>query len=128
LEQIFLDLGTAPPSNAYLGKEQLSAPERWFPLRVFVCTSCWLVQTEDYAHHAELFDSEYAYFSSFSTSWLEHARSYVDNMAQRFVLGTASHVVEVEPNDGYLLQFVKQKGIGCLGIEPTTSTAREERR
>jgi len=128
LEQQFIDLGTAPPSNAYLGKDQLSMPERWFPLRAFVCTSCWLVQTEDYAHHAELFDSEYAYFSSFSTSWLEHARSYVDNMAQRFDLGPASRVVEVASNDGYLLQYVKQKGIGCLGIEPTASTAREARR
>jgi len=128
VEQEFIDLGTAPPSNAYLGREQLSAPERWFPLRVFVCTSCWLVQTEDYAHHAELFDSEYAYFSSFSTSWLEHARSYVDDMAQRFDLGPASRVVEVASNDGYLLQYVKQKGIGCLGIEPTASTAREARR
>jgi len=128
VEQEFIDLGTAPPSNAYLGREQLSAPERWFPLRVFVCTSCWLVQTEDYAHHAELFDSEYAYFSSFSTSWLEHARSYVDDMAQRFDLGPASQVVEVASNDGYLLQYVKQKGIGCLGIEPTASTAREARR
>jgi len=128
VEQEFIDLGTAPPSNAYLGREQLSAPERWFPLRVFVCTSCWLVQTEDYAHHAVLFDSEYAYFSSFSTSWLEHARSYVDDMAQRFDLGPASQVVEVASNDGYLLQYVKQKGIGCLGIEPTASTAREARR
>jgi hypothetical protein len=80
------------------------------------------------ASHAELFDSDYAYFSSFSTSWLEHARRYVDTMAQRFDLGPASQVVEVASNDGYLLQYVKQKGIGCLGIEPTASTAREARR
>jgi SAM-dependent methyltransferase len=128
LEEQFIDLGTAPPSNAYLTKAELAAPEKWFPLRVFVCTSCWLVQTEDYAHHAELFDSEYAYFSSFSASWLEHARRYVDAMLQRFHLGSTSRVVEIASNDGYLLQYVQQKGISCFGIEPTASTAREARR
>jgi SAM-dependent methyltransferase len=124
----FIDLGTAPPSNAYLDQAQLSAPERWFPLRVYACTSCWLVQTEDYAHHAELFASDYAYFSSFSASWLEHAKRYVDTMVQRFDLGTGSRVVEVASNDGYLLQYVLERGIDCLGIEPTASTTREARR
>ena len=74
LDLPFVDLGSAPPSNAYLRPQQLSAPEKWYPLRVLACRQCWLVQTEDYAHHAELFDGDYAYFSSFSASWLAHAR------------------------------------------------------
>lgn len=123
----FIDLGTAPPSNSYLNTEQLSGPEKWYPLRVFACTECWLVQTEDYAHHAELFASDYAYFSSFSSSWLQHSEAYVMQAARRFHLGAASHVVEVAANDGYLLQYVKARGIPCLGIEPTASTASAAR-
>ena len=123
----FIDLGTAPPSNAYVTQAQLAAPEKWFPLRVFVCTKCWLVQTEDYAHHAELFAGDYAYFSSFSQSWLVHAEAYVANMARRFDLGPASLVVEVASNDGYLLQYVKARGIPCLGVEPTAGTAQAAR-
>ena len=123
----FVDLGTAPPSNAYLTQAQLAAPEKWFPLRVFTCTNCWLVQTEDYAHHAELFASDYAYFSSFSQTWLAHAETYVSTTVQRFGLSLASLVVEVASNDGYLLQYVKSRGIPCLGIEPTTSTAQAAR-
>jgi len=123
----FIDLGTAPPSNAYLTEADLSAPEKWYPLRVFVCTECWLVQTEDYAHRAELFSDDYAYFSSFSTTWLQHAEQYVLSAAQRFSLGKDSLVVEVASNDGYLLQYVKNCGIPCLGIEPTTSTANAAR-
>lgn len=122
-----IDLGSAPPSNSYLAPDALSAPEKWYPLRVLVCTHCWLAQTEDYAHHAELFSDDYAYFSSFSTSWLDHARRYVDTMVARFALGPASHVVEVASNDGYLLQFVRERGIPCLGIEPTASTAAAAR-
>ncbi len=118
-----IDLGTAPPSNAYLTKKTLRAPEKYFPLRVLVCTECWLVQTEDYAGADELFSADYAYFSSFSTTWLEHAEKYVADMAQRFALDTNSHIVEVAANDGYLLQYAKARGIPCLGIEPTTSTA-----
>ena len=123
----FIDLATAPPSNAYLSAAQLDAPEKWYPLRVFTCTACWLVQTQDYAHHAELFASDYAYFSSFSESWLRHSKAYVDTMAARFGLGPPSHVVEVACNDGYLLQYVRARGIPCLGIEPTTSTAQAAR-
>jgi predicted TPR repeat methyltransferase len=123
----FADLGTAPPSNAYLRKDQLLMPEKWFPLRVFTCTECWLVQTEDYAQHAELFDAEYAYFSSFSQSWLQHAEAYVKRMVERFSLSDSSHVVEVAANDGYLLQYVKARSIPCLGIEPTASTAAAAR-
>ena len=127
LTLLFIDLETAPPSNSYLTQIQLSEPEKWYPLRVYTCTACWLVQTEDYAHVSELFSSDYAYFSSFSTSWLAHAKAYVDAMASRFGLGRNSLVVEVASNDGYLLQYVKERGIPCVGIEPTTSTADASR-
>lgn len=118
-----IDLGSSPPSNAYLTSDGLSAAEKWFPLAVYVCTQCWLVQTQDHADAAELFDSEYAYFSSTSMSWLAHASAYVDAMTDRFGLGAASKVVEVAANDGYLLQYVAARGIPCLGVEPTRSTA-----
>ncbi len=123
----FLDLGTAPPSNAYLTTEALQKPETWFPLRVMVCERCWLVQTEDFAGAEELFSAEYAYFSSFSDSWLDHAHTFVQDMITRFNLGCEQFVVEVAANDGYLLQYVRQAGIPCLGIEPTASTARAAR-
>lgn len=122
-----VDLVTAPPSNAYLKEEKLYAPEKYFPLRVMVCTHCWLVQTEDYAGADELFDEDYAYFSSFSTTWLKHAEKYVHDMVERFELNAQSHIVEVAANDGYLLQYAKARGIPCLGIEPTASTAQAAR-
>lgn len=122
-----MDLGSSPPSNAYLSAAQLVMPEKWYPLRVLACSQCWLVQTEDYAHYAELFSSDYAYFSSYSTSWLAHSKRYVDEVVRRFALSPASHVVEVAANDGYLLQYVQQAGIPCTGIEPTASTARAAR-
>ena len=117
------DLGTAPPSNAYLNASDLHAPERWYPLRVLVCTECWLVQTEDFAQAHELFDSEYAYFSSYSSSWLTHARQYSEAMTARFGLNAASQVVEIASNDGYLLQNFVAAGIPALGVEPTGNTA-----
>ena len=123
----FIDLGSAPPSNAYLTAQTLRVPEKWFPLGVLVCTECWLVQTEDFAEVAALFDADYAYFSSFSTTWLAHAERYVAGMADRFGLNAASHVVEVAANDGYLLQYVKERGIPCVGVEPTASTAAAAR-
>ncbi len=122
-----IDLGSAPPSNAYLTKKTLMAPEKWFPLKVLVCNQCWLVQTEDYAGAEELFDADYAYFSSFSTSWLKHAEQYVTDMIDRFGLNAQSRIVEVAANDGYLLQYVKARSIPCLGIEPTASTASAAR-
>lgn len=122
-----IDLATSPPSNAYLTQQMLHAPEKYFPLRVLVCGECWLVQTEDYAGADELFSSDTAYFSSFSTTWLKHAEKYVTDMATRFGLNGTSHVVEVAANDGYLLQYAKARGIPCLGIEPTTSTANAAR-
>jgi SAM-dependent methyltransferase len=118
-----IDLGAAPPSNAYLTKQTLHMPEKHFPLRVLVCTECWLAQTEDYAAAGELFSADYAYFSSFSTTWLKHAEQYIADMALRFSLNANSHVVEIAANDGYLLQYAKARGIPCLGVEPTTSTA-----
>jgi 2-polyprenyl-3-methyl-5-hydroxy-6-metoxy-1,4-benzoquinol methylase len=122
-----VDLGSSPPSNAYLTRHTLHAPEKYFPLRVLVCTQCWLVQTEDFAQADELFSADYAYFSSFSTTWLKHAEKYVADMTSRFALGAGSHIVEVAANDGYLLQYAKARGIPCLGIEPTTSTANAAR-
>ena len=122
-----VDLGSAPPSNAYLNEEQLRGPEKWFPLRVLVCEQCWLAQTEDFADREELFCADYAYFSSFSTSWLDHAKDYVAGMTGRFGLNSVSHVVEIAANDGYLLQFVKERNIPCLGVEPTAGTAAAAR-
>lgn len=122
-----IDLGSAPPSNAYLNEKTLKMPEKWFPLKVLVCKKCWLVQTEDYAGAEELFDADYAYFSSVSSSWLKHAQDYVPEMIERFNLDEKAHVVEVASNDGYLLQYVKAKGISCLGIEPTAGTAKSAR-
>lgn len=123
----FLDLGTAPPSNSYVARQDLSKPELWYPLVIRTCAKCLLTQTEDFAARETFFSGSYAYFSSFSTSWLNHARTYVDTMAGRFGLGADSRVVEVAANDGYLLQYVKAKGISCLGVEPTTSTAEAAR-
>jgi SAM-dependent methyltransferase len=124
---VLVDLGAAPPSNAYLTKLALKRPEKYFPLRVLVCESCWLVQAEAYSRAAELFNEEYAYFSSFSTEWLAHAKKYVDAMIERFGLTKSSMVGEVAANDGYLLQFVNERGINSYGIEPTASTANAAR-
>lgn len=122
-----VDLGSAPPSNAYLTEQGLHTPEKWFPLRVLVCTQCWLAQTEDFSQAHELFTAEYAYFSGFSSSWLAHCERYVADMVERFDLDAASHFVEVAANDGYLLQYVKARSIPCTGIEPTASTAAAAR-
>lgn len=123
LEHTFLDLGFAPPSNAYLAAGDLTRPEKYYPLRIKVCAQCWLVQTEDYAEADELFSPDYAYFSSTSTSWLAHAARYAEKMTRQLGLGKESMVVEIASNDGYLLKNFVAAGIPCLGIEPTTSTA-----
>lgn len=123
LKHRFVDLGSSPPSNAYLKEKDLSLPEQWYPLRVLTCHQCWLVQTEDFAQASELFDADYAYFSAFSSSWLKHSEQYVDTMINRFALNSNSKVIEIAANDGYLLQFVKSAGIPCVGVEPTASTA-----
>ncbi len=123
----FVDLGTAPPSNAYLTSELLTAPETYLPLKVLVCEHCWLVQTADTASRESLFDEDYGYFSSMSSTWTAHAAAYVAAMVDRFGLGPHSRVVEVAANDGYLLQYVAMRGIPCLGVEPTASTAAAAR-
>lgn len=127
LELPFMDLGSAPYSNAYLTEQALHAPEPWFPLRVLVCRACWLVQTEDVVAADALFNEDYAYFSSYSETWLRHAEAYVVKMVDRLGLDRNSLVVEIAANDGYLLQYVQARGIPCLGIEPTAGTARVAR-
>jgi hypothetical protein len=124
VEQTLIDLGFSPPSNSYLSKDQLAEPELYYPLRVKVCSNCWLVQTEDYARAEELFKEDYAYFSSTSASWVAHAKEYVEKIASNYSLNTDSFVVEIASNDGYLLQYFVAKDVPCLGIEPTLSTAR----
>jgi len=123
LRHTVIDLGFAPPSNAYLSAADLTRPEITFPLRVMVCDHCWLVQTDDVTVADALFTNDYAYFSSTSSSWVSHARAYCEAMIQRLRLGADSLVIEVASNDGYLLQHMQAAGIPCLGIEPTASTA-----
>lgn len=123
LKIVFLDLGFAPPSNAYLNASGLNKPESYYPLKLFVCEHCWLVQTEDYAQADELFSHDYAYFSSVSQSWLVHAAHYSDMITKRLHLNQNSLVIEVASNDGYLLKNFVAAGIPCLGVEPTASTA-----
>ncbi|MBX2853310.1 MAG: class I SAM-dependent methyltransferase [Phycisphaeraceae bacterium] len=127
LELLLIDLGSAPPSNAYLTEATLGRPETWYPLRVLVCESCWLVQTEDVAEADALFDADYAYFSGYSSVWLSHCEDYCNDMIDRFKLGSSSSVVEVAANDGSLLKYFDQAGVSCLGVEPTSSTASSAR-
>lgn len=119
----FLDLGFQPPSNSYLSENDLRRHEVSYPLRLNVCTNCWLVQTEDYAKETEFFSSDYAYFSSTSVSWLLHAKEYCQKMQDKLALSDQSFVIEVASNDGYLLKNFVEMGVPCLGIEPTASTA-----
>jgi SAM-dependent methyltransferase len=127
LQHPVIDLGHQPPSNAYLRPEQLVLPEITYPLKLFVCTSCWLVQLPAHAAAEKLFTADYPYFSSTSSSWCAHAERFVDAVVQRLALGPQSLVVELASNDGYLLQYVQQRGIPCLGIEPTHATAEAAR-
>lgn len=119
-----IDLGFSPPSNAYLTSADLDKVEVWVPLKVLVCEECWLVQTLDFHGESDVFTENYAYFSSTSTSWVEHARIFVENSIVELGLNTDSFVIEVASNDGYLLQHFQEKGIPHLGIEPTRSTAK----
>jgi SAM-dependent methyltransferase len=123
LRHVFLDLAFAPPSNAYLTETDLNKPERYFPLKLFVCEQCWLVQTEDFASAEELFGNDYAYYSSVSSSWLDHAKKYFEMIRDRLRLNETSFVVEIASNDGYLLKNFVNAGIPSLGIEPTGGTA-----
>jgi SAM-dependent methyltransferase len=123
LKNIFLDLGRTPPSNAFLTKKNLHKSEIHYPLKVFVCDQCWLVQTEDCIKAEELFTPQYAYFSSISESWLTHVKNYTDQIIKEFSLSNKSYVIEIGSNDGYLLKNFLEANIPCLGIEPTNSTA-----
>ncbi len=127
LHDVFLDLGSAPPSNAFLNTTKLSAPELHFPLQLYTCTHCHLVQVDEVQKHDALFSSDYVYFSSYSRTWLAHAERYVSQAVERLDLGSCDLVMEIASNDGYLLQYVKARGIPCIGIEPTTSTAATAR-
>lgn len=128
LHDVFVDLGSAPPSNAFLSAADLSAPEIYFPLRLYTCSNCHLVQVDEVQKHDALFSSDYVYFSSYSRTWLAHAERYVVQAVERLKLGSDSLVVEIASNDGYLLQYVKARGIPCVGVEPTRGTADAARR
>ena len=123
----FIDLVNAPPSNCFLTAEQLNEPEVFYPLRLFICDKCLLVQIDEYKKSAEMFNQDYAYFSSYSTSWLDHTRRYVDMIIKRLGLNSTSQVIEIASNDGYLLQYVQERKIPCVGIEPSAGTARAAR-
>jgi len=119
----FLDLVNSPPSNSFLSFDQLNEPEVFFPLRVWVCDNCFLVQIDEYEKSSAIFNNDYVYFSSFSKSWLNHAKNYCEEVVKRLSLNEASKVIEIASNDGYLLQFFLEKKIPVLGIEPTKNTA-----
>ena len=122
-----IDLGHQPPSNAYLTAKELALPEMTYPLKVFVCTNCWLMQLPTHAPADQLFTADYAYFSSTSSSWCAHAKSFVIQAIDRLNLNPKSFVVELASNDGYLLQYMMESRIPCLGIEPTHATAEAAR-
>jgi hypothetical protein len=123
LNNVFIDLVNSPASNSFLTKEQLNEPETFYPLKVYTCHKCFLVQVDEYKKSDAIFDSNYLYFSSYSTSWLQHAKKYTELMTDRFGYNSSSLVIEVASNDGYLLQYFKEKNIPVLGIEPTANTA-----
>lgn len=119
----FADLGFSPPSNSFLTKAQLNEPETFYPLKIMVCEKCFLVQIDEFAKHDDIFNADYAYFSSFSSSWLAHAKAYTQMMTGRFAFNNQSQVIEIASNDGYLLQYFKEQDVPVLGIEPTANTA-----
>jgi hypothetical protein len=124
LTAVLIDLGMTPISNAFVRADHASFSERFYPLKSFVCDRCWLVQLEDFETPETHFHAEYVYFSSFSDSWLAHARSFVEKAVARLALGVNSRVVEVGSNDGYLLQYFVQRGIPCLGVDPAANCAK----
>jgi 2-polyprenyl-3-methyl-5-hydroxy-6-metoxy-1,4-benzoquinol methylase len=128
LTQEFVDLVNAPPSNAFLTKDQLGEPEVFYPLKLFVCDTCFLVQIGEHKKSSDIFNSGYVYFSSFSKTWLTHAKHYTEMMMARYGYDRNSRVVEIASNDGYLLQYFKEKGVPTLGIEPSEGTAVAARR
>ncbi len=122
LETTFVDLGMSPLCQTHIEPHELNAMERFYPLHAWVCGKCFLVQLEEYVSPDQIF-SDYAYFSSFSDSWVEHARRYAESMIERLGLGSKSLVMEIASNDGYLLQHFKNKGVPCRGIEPAANVA-----
>ena len=128
LDYTFIDLGKTPLSNSYLTHVDLKKIEKCYPLRVKVCERCWLVQTEKLVDTDQIFSRDYTYFSSFSTSWLDHVRRYIDQIIPMLALNPSSTVVEIGANDGYLLQYVQKRNIPCYGIEPTYNTALAARK
>ena len=124
LSHVFVDLANSPASNSYLTKQQLDEPEVFYPLKIFVCEKCKLVQMDEYKKSDDIFDKDYAYFSSYSTSWLAHAKDYVEMISEKLALNSTSLVTEIASNDGYLLQYFQEKNIPCIGVEPTASTAK----
>ena len=123
LETVFVDLGASPLANSFLSAAQVNGMEPFYPLRALVCGSCFLVQLEEFETPQRIF-SDYAYFSSYSSSWLEHCRAYTEEMVSRYALDGSSQVVEIASNDGYLLQYFRERGIPVLGIEPAANVAR----
>jgi C-methyltransferase C-terminal domain/Putative zinc binding domain/Methyltransferase domain len=124
LEHIFIDLNNSPASNSFLTKEQLNEPEVFYPLKVYTCTKCFLVQVDEYKKSNAIFNKDYVYFSSYSKDWLAHSKAYVEKMIERFDFNSQSSVTEIASNDGYLLQYFKERNIPVLGIEPTANTAK----
>ncbi len=123
LQHEFIDLVNSPPANSLLTAEQLNEPEVFFPLKIWVCQECFLVQIDEFKAHDDIFNDEYVYFSSYSTSWLAHAKAYVEMMVDRFGFNAESQVIEIASNDGYLLQYFKENGVPVLGVDPTANTA-----
>lgn len=128
LQHLFIDLNNSPAANSFLTVENLNEPETFYPLKVFTCHNCFLVQLDEYKKSGDIFNNDYVYFSSFSKSWLQHAKDYTEMMVSRFGLNSQSQVIEIASNDGYLLQYFKEKNIPVLGIEPTENTASEARK
>ena len=124
LSDVFIDLGNSPASNSFLTREELNEPEVFFPLKVYTCSKCFLVQVDEYKKSDAIFDNNYVYFSSYSSSWLAHSKQYSRLMIDRFGYDSKSLIVEIASNDGYLLQYFKEINIPVLGIEPTANTAQ----
>lgn len=127
LSDVFIDLVNSPASNSFLSEKQLIESEAFYPLKVYTCPNCFLVQVDEYQKSNEIFSDDYVYFSSFSTSWVKHAKEYVEMMTERFTFNEKSQVIEIASNDGYLLQYFKEKNIPVLGVEPTLNTANAAR-
>lgn len=124
LEQVFVDLGLSPLANSFLSADMINENESFYPLQALVCTNCFLVQLDEFEHPDAIF-SNYVYFSSYSQTWLNHAKSYAKMITERFALNNSSQVIEIASNDGYLLQYFKEMHISILGIEPAANVAKK---